>query len=326
MANMKKKFKYFAISALLGLLTLGVRAGAVNTISWNFGTNGQGQSTIFPAVNVPISIPMAQTYVASAVATTTAGTLATSSVITQPYGNTTTVPTVYYFKVTALDSKGGETLPSYNELSAAPSSTTSTNEIIVTWGAIPGASSYKLYVGTVSDAENLSTSTTATTFILATTTGLSAATVPSFSTAYVSSIDTKGNETLGGTLTALIGSFTSFTSNSAVFTAMTSTQINGSIPPIVRTATSSFATTTFGSELLATSSAISNVPFPFGGFAIGDPCIVGLSTAPTSTAFFKSAQITDATGTTATATVSYWSDAATSVTVNAGVQKVECHH
>ena len=59
----------------------------------------------------------------------------------------------YYYKVTAIDSAGGETLPS-NEVSWQL--TTGTTDVInLTWNAVAGATAYKVYRGTASNAENI---------------------------------------------------------------------------------------------------------------------------------------------------------------------------
>ncbi len=453
---MKQHIKDIAIGAALVLLFVGATAVAANDVKWNQNTNASGQSVISPAVSVPIAFPMSYSYVSSATATTTAGTLATSSVYTSPMGPTSTQALTYYVEVSAVDSFGGTTVPG-NELFATPSSTTSTNEIVVSWGAVSGASSYNVYVGTASGAENRATSTTNTSFTLATTTTLVAGTPPTVNTAYATVLSPNGNVTLGGnttlsgnttltgtatigsstvvsgnvksngltvgtttlpfgylgnvvgsasfanggtqfnlqnnvsssyscyTLTAdngtpttnfgticinnsgltdgiqqpndltidsysttggteidmgtsseqfIIGGISSSTTASMVKLNISSSSVSSSVPvyiqgyalPAIRVATATFPNTVFGSELLSTSSVASQVAFPYAGFAAGDACTIGLSTAPTGTPFFESAQIMTSTATTATATVSYWSDATTAVTVATGTQKVTCYH
>ncbi len=60
--------------------------------------------------------------------------------------------TTYYYKVTAIDSAGGETQAS-SEVSKLTGNTTNTNTISLYWNAVVGASGYKLYRGTSSNSE-----------------------------------------------------------------------------------------------------------------------------------------------------------------------------
>lgn len=76
-----------------------------------------------------------------------------------PVANTLTTSTTggtlaagtYYYKVSAVDNSG-ETLPS-NELSVTTTGTTSSNTL--SWSAVSGATSYKVYRGTATNAENV---------------------------------------------------------------------------------------------------------------------------------------------------------------------------
>lgn len=59
----------------------------------------------------------------------------------------------YYYKITALDSYG-ETIAGAEASYAVPAGT-NTNQITLTWNAVPGATGYRVYRGTVSNGELL---------------------------------------------------------------------------------------------------------------------------------------------------------------------------
>lgn len=99
-----------------------------------------------------------------------------------------------------------------------------------------------------------------------------------------------------------------------------------SVIPIIAVTTSSFATTTFGTILTSTSTVTSTVTVPTAGLAVGDLCSIGLTTWPTSTPFGADGAITFATGTTATATVTFWNGANSIQTIGLGILRAECHH
>jgi len=63
----------------------------------------------------------------------------------------------YYYKVTAIDSAGGETTPSAEVSHNFASG--STNYVTLTWTAVAGASGYKVYRGTAANGENVYYST-----------------------------------------------------------------------------------------------------------------------------------------------------------------------
>ena len=201
-----KRIKTLLIGIAFGIAVAGLSAVAANNVPWTLATNGGGYSVITPGVNIPLAFPMSQPFLSSATATTTSGTLATSTIVTYNFSNvasgalaTSSVALKYYFEVSAVDSTKGITTPG-NEMSANVSSTNANNEVVLTWTPVTAASSYTLYVGTSTGGEALSTSTTATSFTVSTTTGLLAAVTPSVNTAYVSTISPNGNAAFGGSL------------------------------------------------------------------------------------------------------------------------------
>lgn len=102
-------------------------------------------------------------------------------------GGTLATGTPYYYKITAIDGDGGETLPS-SQISATPTSTTRT--VRLSWDAVTGATSYKIYRSLVSNifgTSSLASSTTSATFDDATTT-LFSGTPPTAGTALSSRI------------------------------------------------------------------------------------------------------------------------------------------
>lgn len=89
-------------------------------------------------------------------------------------------------------------------------------------------------------------------------------------------------------------------------------------------ATSTFATTTLGSEITATGTLTQFVSVPFPGLGTDDVCLASLNSAPTSTAFTVDAFISQATSTNATATLMLENGTSTAVTVGAGIETVLC--
>jgi hypothetical protein len=71
-------------------------------------------------------------------------------------------PGTYYFKVVAIDSNGGSTLAS-NETSVTLATP---GGFILTWGGVAGASSYQIFYGTVSGAQNNFAQTSTSPFTL----------------------------------------------------------------------------------------------------------------------------------------------------------------
>ena len=96
------------------------------------------------------------------------------SATTAQTGGNFPASTTYYYKVTALDSAGGESLPSA-ELSKATVAGTATNTITLAWTPVAGATAYRVYRGTSPKAENVYYVTTGT--IVATTTTTTYSTV-----------------------------------------------------------------------------------------------------------------------------------------------------
>jgi parallel beta-helix repeat protein len=75
----------------------------------------------------------------------------TPSTSTSTSGGTLAAGT-YYYKVTALDSYGNETLPSAE---ASRTTTGSTSTVTVSWTAVPGAVTYRVYRGTTSGGQSV---------------------------------------------------------------------------------------------------------------------------------------------------------------------------
>ena len=119
------------------------------------------------------------------------GTLSPSTSTT---GGTLAAAT-YYYKVTTLDAIGGETVASPE---ASITTTGATSTVTLTWTAIQGASSYRIYRGTAAGAENVYYTNTAASFTdtgAANTGGSPAA----FTSAYVNKLSANGSSyILGG--------------------------------------------------------------------------------------------------------------------------------
>jgi len=100
----------------------------------------------------------------------------------------------YYYKVTTLDAIGGETRASSE---ASITTTGATSTVTLTWTAIQGASSYRIYRGTSAGAENVYYSSTSASFTDtgAANTGGSPAVVTS---AYVNKLSASGASYLLG--------------------------------------------------------------------------------------------------------------------------------
>ncbi len=112
----------------------------------------------------------------------------------------TLAATTYYYKVTALDAAGGESLPS-NEKSQVTTGSTST--VTLTWTSVTGAVAYKIYRGTTalggSGSEVYLTTTTGTasagnlTYVDTGSVTAGAATPPTSNTAYVATNTSSSN-------------------------------------------------------------------------------------------------------------------------------------
>ena len=105
----------------------------------------------------------------------------------------------YFYKITALDSQGNQTAASAESNPGGTVSSGSVGSVTVSWTAVPGASSYRVYQGTSSNGENVYYTTTLTTFI-ATGTGTTAAAPPTTNSAFVNKFLANGNAWLQGTL------------------------------------------------------------------------------------------------------------------------------
>ncbi|GAC1522465.1 MAG: hypothetical protein NVS3B1_07870 [Marmoricola sp.] len=100
-----------------------------------------GIDKIYVCTQIPRNFPVALTTpVQSAPATATTG------------GTGLAAATAYYYKVSALGA-GGETLPSNEQTVTTGAGGTNSNT--VNWAAVPGATGYRVYRGTVAGAENV---------------------------------------------------------------------------------------------------------------------------------------------------------------------------
>ncbi len=116
-------------------------------------------------------------------------------------GGSLPTSTTFYYRVTAFDGAGGETLPSV-VVSGATLATTTNATIRVSWDAVYGAVKYNVYRSTSSTifpTSSLATTTTATTFDDATTT-LSSGRFPSVNGAYLVRMSTSTASWITGSL------------------------------------------------------------------------------------------------------------------------------
>ena len=187
----KTRVKDFVIGVVLSLATIGlIGVSHAAFISWFQAYN----NWIVPTNNVPIAQTLSNPPLVSAIASTTSGSLVTSSSLSA-------VPT-WYFEVEAVGAQGGETIPS-GELSATLStSTNASSSVALTWGAPQGAVSYKVFYATSSGAEATYQTTTASTYTFSTTTG-SKATPVTVGTAFVNILNPLGTNYLGGAVSVL---------------------------------------------------------------------------------------------------------------------------
>ncbi len=121
-------------------------------------------------------------------------------------GGLPSTSTAYFFKVTAIDSTGGQTTPSA-ETSSITETTTTNNAITLSWAPVAGARGYDVYYATSSGAETNGYFTTYTnSYEFTTTTGTTAGTIPTTSSAYGDTLSDNANSnfTIGsdGTSTA----------------------------------------------------------------------------------------------------------------------------
>jgi hypothetical protein len=100
-------------------------------------------------------------------------------------GGTLTLSTTYFYKVTAIDSAGGETLPS-TEASRAIAASGTLRQIPVSWTAVTGASGYKLYRSTTTGTEVYLTTVLTNSFTDSGSIAAGTGTPPGTSTAYTS--------------------------------------------------------------------------------------------------------------------------------------------
>ena len=84
----------------------------------------------------------------------------------------------YYVKITSVDKWGYESAPSAEVNSGALIGGTSNNHVTLTWDAMAGAESYRVYFGTASGVLPKYFTSTTNSFDLTTTTGQLTATIP----------------------------------------------------------------------------------------------------------------------------------------------------
>ena len=94
----------------------------------------------------------------------------------------------------------------------------------------------------------------------------------------------------------------------------------------VDSAKAAFNAFTLGAIGTTTSTALSSIAINSYHLAVGDPCVVGVSTAPSNASFNASAQITSVSGGTATATIDYLNSSSSAVTIATGTVRVACMH
>lgn len=140
----------------------------------------------------------------------------------------------YFYKVTALNSNG-ETLPS-SEVSVITTGTTSS--VSLTWGAVTGATSYRIYRGTATNAQNVYYTSTTASYVdinAASTAG----TVPTVNSANVIRVNSAGEITAMGTVTAptFVGALSG---NSSTATSLQTARTIGALTGDVTSAGSSF--------------------------------------------------------------------------------------
>ncbi|MFH1233503.1 MAG: hypothetical protein V1649_02515, partial [Patescibacteria group bacterium] len=159
----------------------------------DFQDNGTSVFTILDGGNVGIgtSAPQQKLTLSSGfnfaqeMAVPTGVTTATTTGGTLPAGT-------YYFKVVSSDGIG--TTIGSSEVSRTILASEAIN---ISWTAVTGASSYRVY-GNTQGAQNHYFTTTATTYTYATSTGSTAGTVPSVTTAYINKLTSSGNSWLLG--------------------------------------------------------------------------------------------------------------------------------
>lgn len=233
MPLMGKTMKY--IKAIIFVIVVGIAILFVTGAQSSKGASDVWyrafNNSLAPTNNVAFGQLMNSPYLSSLSATTTAGTLGTST------------PT-WYFEIAAADQLGKQTLPS-NEMSATVSSTASNNEVIASWSAVPGASLYYVYFGGSSAGESKYATTTATSYTLATTTGATSGTPSQISQAFANYINPAGTSYLVNAL-KISDALTSIGS-------ITADRIGGSSAATVATGTAAgtgaVATTTYANSV-----------------------------------------------------------------------------
>ncbi len=113
------------------------------------------------------------------------------TISTATTGGTLPLSTTYYYEVTALNSTG-ESLAS-PEASITTGSSTSTNANTITWAAVTGATSYRVYRGTAAGGENTYYTTATTSYTDTATTGGTSATPPTINSSYADRISASGS-------------------------------------------------------------------------------------------------------------------------------------
>lgn len=153
--------EYFSKTVLLGTYTKPstdttttlVAAGIAAAINLNKNTTGYSATSAGAVVTITMrpGLGVYPNTGSPASVVYTGGLLApTSPVATPSTTGGTLASNTYYYKITALDA-AGETVGS-TEVSATTTGTTSS--VALTWTAVSGATSYKIYKGTTSNGEN----------------------------------------------------------------------------------------------------------------------------------------------------------------------------
>lgn len=110
--------------------------------------------------------------------------------------------TDYYIKIVAVDSLGGYTLPSTENVTTT---STPTSSVGISWGAVAGAASYQIWFATISGGQTSYFTSSTNSYTLTTTAGATAGTLPTTnSTGYVTMAGNKVSMT--GTGSAILPS------------------------------------------------------------------------------------------------------------------------
>jgi hypothetical protein len=138
------------------------------------------QNVVSLRANAAMSIDMITPTITSLTTATTGGTITTGT---------------YYYKISASDGLGFTILGS--ELSIAVPATTTTNIVTLAWPAVAGAISYRIWKGTATNAQT-GYFTSSTPSFIDTGAALTAASVPTATTSYVTKVNGAGSSWFNG--------------------------------------------------------------------------------------------------------------------------------